>query len=112
MEKQKLPNATAVLILGVLSIFTCCCFGIVGLILGILALILAKKDTAIYNENQEIYQGYSNITTGRVLATIGIILSSIYLLMTIYLEVNYTDEELKDLQQNLMEKFKYQQEQE
>jgi len=65
MEKRKLPNANAVLILGIVSILTCCCYGVVGLVLGIVALILAKKDIALYNENPELYEGYSNINTGR-----------------------------------------------
>ena len=112
MEKQKLPNAQAVLILGILSILTCCCWGIIGLILGILALILAKKDTVLYLENPELYDGYGNINIGRVLAIIGIILSSIYLIFTLYLKVNYTDDELQDLQQNLIEKMKQRQEME
>lgn len=111
MEKQKLPNATAVLILGILSILTCCCYGIVGLILGIVALVLAKKDLIIYTENPELYEGYSNINTGRILAIIGIILSSIYLIFTIYLYAVVGEEGLKDFQENLMEKIKYEQEQ-
>ncbi len=110
MEKQKLPNASAVLILGILSILTCCCWGIIGLVLGIVALVLAKKDTALYMENPELYQGYSNINIGKVMAIIGIILSSIYLLFMLYLKISYTDEELKDIQQNLIEKMKAQQE--
>ena len=110
MEKQKLPNATAVLILGILSILTCCCWGIIGLILGIVALVLAKKDIQLYNENPEIYSGYSNLNTGRVLAIIGIILSSIYLIFTIYLKVSFSDDELKGIQQNLIEKLKQSQE--
>ena len=112
MEKQKLPNANAVLILGILSIVTCCCWGIVGLILGILALVFAKKDMKLYEENPELYQGYSNINTGRILAIIGIILSTIYFLFNIYLYVFVGEEALKDFQQNLIEKMKYQQEQE
>lgn len=112
MEKQKLPNATAVLVLGILSILTCCCWGIIGLILGIVALILAKKDIALYIENPELYDGYSNINTGRVLAIIGIILSTLYLIFTIYLKINFTDEEMKGIQENLLEKIKQQQEQE
>ncbi len=111
MEKQKLPNATAVLILGILSILTCCCWGVIGLILGIVALILAKKDTILYIQNPESYEGYSNINTGKVLAVIGIILSSLYLLFTIYIEVTYTDAEMKDFQQNLIEKIKQNEEQ-
>lgn len=110
MEKQKLPNASAVLILGILSILTCCCWGIIGLVLGIVALVLAKKDTALYMENPELYQGYTNINIGKVMAIIGIILSSVYLLFMLYLKISYTDEELKDIQQNLIEKMKAQQE--
>ena len=40
MENQKLPNATAVLILGILSIITCCCYGIFSVILGSLGIVL------------------------------------------------------------------------
>ncbi|MBK8599953.1 MAG: DUF4190 domain-containing protein [Flavobacterium sp.] len=112
MEKQKLPNATAVLVLGILSILTCCCWGFIGLILGIVALVLAKKDMALYIENPEQYLGYSNINTGKVLAIIGIVLSSLYLIFMIYLEINFTDEELKGIQENLIEKIKHQQQQE
>lgn len=110
MEKQKLPNANAVLILGILSILTCCCWGIVGLILGIVALILAKKDTKLYEENPELYQGYSNINTGRILAIIGIILSAVYFAFNIYLYAVVGEDGMKDFQQNLMEKIKYEQE--
>ena len=112
MEKQKLPNATAVLVLGILSILTCCCWGFIGLILGIVALILAKKDMALYIENPEQYLGYSNINTGRVLAIIGIVLSSIYLIANIYMYVVWGEEGIKDFQQNLLEKIKHQQEME
>jgi M penetrans paralogue family 26 len=112
MEKQKLPNATVVLILGIFSILTCCFWGFIGLILGIVALILAKKDMALYNENPEQYEGYSNINTGRILAVIGIVLSSIYLIFNIYLYAVVGEEGIKDFQQNLLEKIKQQEEQE
>ena len=110
MEKQKLPNASAVLILGILSILTCCCWGIIGLVLGIVALVLAKKDTALYMENPELYQGYSNINTGKVLAIIGIVLSAIYFMANIYMYAVLGEEGIKDFQQNLIEKLKQQQE--
>ena len=112
MEKQKLPNSTAVLILGILSILTCCCVWGIGLILGIVALIVAKKDILLYIENPEQYDGYSNINTGRVLAIIGIVLSSIYLIFALYMKINFTDEEMKGIKENLLEKLKHQQEQE
>ena len=84
MENEKLPNANAVLILGILSIITCCCWGIVGVILGIIALVLAKKDTALYNENPSLYTNFNNINTGKILAIIGLVLSTIDLIWTIY----------------------------
>ena len=34
-ERKELPNATAVLVLGVLSLVFCWCYGIIGLVLGI-----------------------------------------------------------------------------
>ena len=82
MEKQKLPNALAVLILGILSIPSCCFYGI-GLVFGIIALVLAKKDTAIYALNPDGYDGFSNIKTGKILAIIGIVLSAIYIVLII-----------------------------
>ena len=83
MEHQKLPNATAVLILGIFSILTCCCWGVLGLVLGIIALVLAKKDLALYNADPQLYSNYSNLNTGRILAIVGIVLSAIYLVVTI-----------------------------
>lgn len=79
--QQKLPNATAVLVLGILSIITCCCYGIFGLILAIIALVLAKKDLNSYKANPSLYTNYSNLNTGRILAIIGIVLN---VLMIIY----------------------------
>lgn len=102
MEKQKLPNAQAVLILGILSILTCCCYGVIGLILGIIALVLAKKDTKLYAENPELYSNYSNIKTGKILAYIGIVLSAIYLIVNIYYYTNYTTEEIQQMQEELV----------
>lgn len=105
MEKQKLPNSTAVLVLGIFSILTCCCWGIIGLILGIIALVLAKKDTALYNENPELYTGYSNINTGRILAIIGLVLSSIYLLVNIYFISTIGYEGIQNMQKEMLEKY-------
>ena len=36
-ERKDLPNATAALVLGALSLVFCWCYGIIGLVLGILA---------------------------------------------------------------------------
>ncbi len=85
MEKKQLPNATAVMILGILSLVTCCCYGIFGLIFSGIALILANKDMKLYKENPELYSNYGNLNTGRIIAIIGLILSSIFILYLVYL---------------------------
>jgi len=85
--QQALPNATAVLVLGILSIITCCCYGVIGLILAIIALILSKKDRQLYSINPAGYTegSYKNLNAGRVCAIVGLILSLLYLLMCIVL---------------------------
>ncbi|WP_435524383.1 CCC motif membrane protein [Chryseobacterium indoltheticum] len=55
MNQQKLPNATAVLVLGIVSIVGCCCYGVLGLIAGIIGLVLYKKDNALYQSNPTLY---------------------------------------------------------
>lgn len=78
-----LPNATAILVLGIVSIPTSCCFGIVGLACGIIAMILAKRDKAVFLAMPDNYTSgsYENVKAGKICAIIGISLSS---LATIY----------------------------
>jgi hypothetical protein len=111
MEKRNLPNGTAVLVLGIMSIVTCCCYGFVGLILGIIAVVLANKDLKLYQESPELYLNYKNLSIGKVLGIIGIVLSSLFLIVVIYAEIFVGEAGLKKFQDNLMEKAKYQQEQ-
>ncbi|MEW4922703.1 CCC motif membrane protein [Algibacter sp. 2305UL17-15] len=101
MEQQKLPNSTLILVFGILSIVTCCCYGIVGLILGIVAIVLAKKATQMYSENPDQYSGFQNVKTGKVLAIIGIILSVLYLLFVVVMVSTFGWETLQD--QELMQ---------
>jgi len=83
--QQALPNATAVLVLGILSIVTCCCYGVIGTILGVVALVLSKKDRALYAANMSFYteSSFKNLNAGRVCAIIGLILNIIYLVIAI-----------------------------
>ncbi len=83
--QQSLPNATAVLVLGILSIVTCCCYGVIGLILAIIARVLAGKDRSLYNMNAGMYteSSFKNLNAGRVCAIIGLVLNILYLLATI-----------------------------
>lgn len=85
MNQQKLPNATTVLILGIVSVVTCCCYGIVGIVTGGIGLYLANKDKRLYLANPELYSDYTNLKTGRILCIIGIVLSILYLIYVIVL---------------------------
>jgi len=78
MNENKLPNATAVLILGIVSILGCCCYGVPGLVAGIIALILAKKDGELYKKNPTMYSNYGQLNAGKIMAIIGISLSVLY----------------------------------
>lgn len=101
MEQQKLPNATLILVFGILSIVTCCCYGVIGLILGIVAIVLAKKATQVYSENPEAYTGFQNVKTGKVLAIIGIVLSALYLIFVLWAISTFGWETMQD--QELMQ---------
>jgi hypothetical protein len=83
---KNLPNSIAVLVLGICSIFPgCFCYGIVGIICGIIALVLAKKDLAAYAANPTAYTEGSlkNLKAGRVCGIIGLCLSSLYVIFLI-----------------------------
>lgn len=72
--KKDLPNATAVLVLGILSLVFCWCYGFVGLVLGIIAVAMASAPRKAYLENPDAYTeiSYKNLSTGRVCGIIGI----------------------------------------
>lgn len=85
MENQKLPNATAVLVLGILSILTCWCYGVLGIILSAIALFLASSDAKLYKASPENYDNYQNLNIGRILAIIGLVLSVLTILLIVWM---------------------------
>ncbi len=83
MNQQKLPNATAVLILGITAFVGCLCTnGLMGLVLAIIGLYLAGKDEKLYRLNPEMYSDYGNLKAGKILSLISLIMSVLYLIMT------------------------------
>lgn len=85
MEQKELPNSTAVLVLGILSLVLCWCYGIIGLILGIIALVLSTNPRHLYQENPGVYSesSYKNLSAGRVCGIIGICIASLVILLVI-----------------------------
>ena len=70
-ERKDLPNATAALVLGALSLVFCWCYGIIGLVLGILAVVLASAPR----------------NAGRICGIIGICIGAIILMAVILVVV-------------------------
>jgi hypothetical protein len=85
ITQQTLPNSTAVLVLGIISIVGCFCYGVIGLILGIIAIVLSSKAITLYKINIGTYteQSYNNMKAGRICAIIGLSLSAAYLIFII-----------------------------
>ncbi|MDC6367494.1 MULTISPECIES: CCC motif membrane protein [Flavobacteriaceae] len=77
MEQQKLPNATLILVFGIVSAVLGCCYGFGGLF-GLIALFLSSKAKKQYKENPEEYSDYGNVKIGVILSIIGIILAVIF----------------------------------
>ncbi len=84
-QPANLPNATASLVLGIISIVGAFCYGVVGVICGIIGLVLANKDRKLYQAAPEMYASasYSTSNSGRVCSIIGLILGGIFLLFMI-----------------------------
>ncbi|WP_306639879.1 CCC motif membrane protein [Sanyastnella coralliicola] len=86
MEQKSLSNATASLVLGIISIVGSCLFaGLVGLITGIIGLVISGKDKKEYAANPEAYteQSYKLSKAGRVCSIIGLILSALAFIFVI-----------------------------
>jgi hypothetical protein len=85
MGQIPVPNSTAVLVLGILSIVLCFCYGLIGMILGIIAIVLASKGATLYKANSNAYSlsSFNNLKAGKICAIIGISLSALYLIFIV-----------------------------
>jgi hypothetical protein len=85
MEKQKLPNETAVMILGLTSFIGCCCSsGILGVILSGVGLYLAKKSEQLYMQNPETYNKGS-LNAWKIVNMVSLGISAVFVIYLIYL---------------------------
>jgi uncharacterized protein MpPF26 len=86
MDKEKLPHSQTALILGIISIITaCCCWGIIGVFIGIIGLIKANQAIALHNANPDQFDGINNANTGRITSIIGIVIGILSLAWLIFL---------------------------
>ena len=81
--QQPVPNSTAVLVLGIVSIIGCFCYGVVGTICAIIAIILAGNGKKLYEQNTAAYTeaSYKNLKAGKICAIIGLIMSLLTILI-------------------------------
>jgi hypothetical protein len=89
-QKQILPNSTAVLVLGIVSIVgVLCSQGILGIVLGIIGLVLSGTPLRMYKENPDLYTEASikNLKAGKICSLIGVSLGGAFLLLIIFLVV-------------------------
>jgi len=85
VPQMSLPNATAVLVLGILSIVMCWCYGVFGIVLGIIALVMAVKSEKTYKTSPMNYtvSSLNNVKAGKICAIIGLSLSVLYLIFIV-----------------------------
>ena len=84
--RPQAPNATAILVLGILSIvLSCLGGGIVGLVLGIICLILTAQSKRIIRASEESYDESSlkNVEAGRVCGILGVCLGGLLMIFWI-----------------------------
>lgn len=81
---EKLPNANAILTLGILSIATCVLYYIPGLICGIIALSMYPKAKRQYLQDPARYEAsFKNAKGGYICAIIGTSLAAFCILIVV-----------------------------
>jgi hypothetical protein len=82
---ETVPNSTSVLVLGILTIVFCWCYGILSVILGIIALVLANSGEKEYKLSPHRYSAtsYKNLRSGKTCAIVGLCLAAISLIIAI-----------------------------
>jgi uncharacterized membrane protein len=84
---EELPNSSAALVMGILSILCICCgFGLlVGIVLGILSIVYAKKAKTLYDESPSRYteRSANNANAGRICGIVGLCMAGVWILLAI-----------------------------
>ena len=85
ISKVELPNETAILILGIVSIVSSFFLGIGGVICGIIGLKLSKSSIQIFDEDSNRYKSESIkiIRIGKICSIIGLSIGAVYLVYLI-----------------------------
>jgi len=80
-----LPDSNAALVLGIISIPTCICYGLPSLVCGIIAIVLGGKAVKVYKANPQLYSvgSYNNANAGKICGIVGVSLSVLFVVYVI-----------------------------
>lgn len=105
MEKQKLPNEQAVMILGLVSFIGCCCTnGVLGLVLSGIGLYLAKQSEKLLQENPGQYS-LGSLNTWKIVNIVSFAISAVFVIYLIYLLASGKYEESNERMKELLEQL-------
>ncbi len=82
---KDLPHSTTILVLGILSLIFCWCYGLIGLVLGIIAVALSNGQRRLYWESPGEYteDSYRSVNSGRTCGIIAICISAVIMLIVL-----------------------------
>lgn len=108
-QKRSLPNATATLVLGILSLLSCFCYGFPGMLFAGIALAISVKPMKMYKAEPDLYSDYGNLRAGRIMAIIGLVLSLLFIITLISLIAifGYNPEALEEYLQDMQRQQSY-----
>ncbi|CAM3875563.1 MULTISPECIES: CCC motif membrane protein [Flavobacterium] len=105
MEKQKLPNEQAIMILGIVSFIGCCCTnGVLGLVLSGIGLYLTNQSEKLIQANPEQYNPGS-LSTWKIVNIVSFAISTVFVIYLIYLLATGKYQESNEQMRELIEQF-------
>jgi len=104
MEKQKLPNGVAALLLGIFG-FVCCCIYGAGTIPAGIGFYLARKSEKLYLENPDDYDNYSQIKAAKIVAIVAFIINILFIARVAYVIYTVGWDEIMEQSREMMEQW-------
>jgi hypothetical protein len=81
--QREIPNASVVLILGIIALIISFFNSLVGIVAGVVSLVMARNAEQLYTQTPRLYtlSSYSNIRSGRTCAIIGIVIAILKIIL-------------------------------
>lgn len=84
-EKKKMPNAMAVLVLGICSLVFS--VALIGLVFAIVAIVLSKEGRKLNDESPGLYSDFKILNAGFLMAIIGAVISGFLTLLFLFISI-------------------------